>query len=85
MTGNSTEVLTAALKDNKSSHVDMNENLRFKPSRLNYKNNKKRNKTNKKNEHMRLVIGIIGVGVVAKTDDEIYVPSTMKRYSYIVT
>ena len=85
MTGNSTEVLTAALKDNKSSHVDMNENLRFKQSRLNYKNNKKRNKTNKKNEHMRLVIGIIGVGVVAKTDDEIYVPSTMKRYSYIVT
>ena len=34
---------------------------------------------------MRLVIGSIGVCVVVKTNDEIYVPSAIKIYSYIVT
>ena len=48
----------------------MKGNLRFKQLRLNYINNKR--------EHLRLVISSIGVGVVAKTDDEVYVLSTIK-------
>ena len=34
-------MLIAALKDKKSFHDDMKENLRLKQSRLNYKNNQK--------------------------------------------
>ena len=56
----------------------MKENLRFKQLQLNYINN---HKTYKK-EQLRLVISSIIVGKVAKTDDEIYVLSSIKRYSY---
>ena len=62
----------AALRDKKSSHDDIKENLRFKQSRFNYMNNRK------KKEHIRLVISSIRVGVVAKTADEIYVLRTIK-------
>ena len=55
----------------------MKGNLHFKQLRLNYINNKR--------EHLRLVISSIGVGVVAKTDDEVYVLSTIKIYNYLST
>ena len=62
----------------------MKENLRFKQLRFNYINNQKQTnkQTNKQKEQLRLVISSLRVGVVAKTDDEIYVLSTIKIYSY---
>ena len=39
-------------------------------------------KYNEEKGHVRLVIGSIDVGVVAKTDEEIYVLSTVKIYCY---
>ena len=42
----------------------------------------KQPKRNKQKEHLRLVISSVRVGVVPKTDDEVYVLSTIK---YIVT
>ena len=72
-----TKVLFVALRDKKSSHDDIKENLRFKQSRFSYMNNRK-----KKKEHIRLVISSIRVGVVAKTADEIYVLRTIKVWSY---
>ena len=39
-------------------------------------------KSNKKKEHIRLVMVSTGVDVVAKTDDEVYVLSIIKIYSY---
>ena len=57
----------------------LRENLRFKQLRLNYIHSQKK-QTEK--EHLRLVISSIRVGVVAKTDDEVYVSSTIKMYSY---
>ena len=58
------------LKDKNSSHIDMKENLRFQQSQLNYISNQK---------SIRLVvIGSIGIGVVSKTNDEIYVLNTIK-------
>ena len=74
---NLTKVLFTALKDQKSSHDNIKENLCFKQLRLNYINNQKKPK-----EHLRLRISSIRVGAVAKTDDEIYVLSTIKIYSY---
>ena len=56
----------------------MKQNLHFKQLRLNYIKNKK--KTEK--EHLRLVLSPIRVGVVVKTDNEIYVLNTVKIYSY---
>ena len=72
-------------KNETSSHVDMNENVRFKRLWLNYinhKNKKKRKekKNKKRKEHLRLVLSSIRVGAVAKTDDEIYVLGTIKIY-----
>ena len=58
----------------------MKENLHFKQLRLNYINNQKWN--NKKKEHIRLVIAFIGVDVIAKTDDGIYILSIIKIYSF---
>ena len=52
----------------------LKENLRFKQLRLNYINNQKK-QTEK--ERLRLVISSIRVGVVAKTDDEVYVSSVL--------
>ena len=47
--------------------------------RLNYINSQKK-QTGKK--RLRLVISFIRVDVAAKTDDEFYVSSTIKIYSY---
>ena len=57
-----------------SSHGDTKENLGFKQLRLNH--------TRKNKEHVRLVISSIRVGVLAKTNDEIYVLSTIQIYSF---
>ena len=67
-----------------SSHLDMNENLRFKQLWLNYIQHKKKTgkKKKKRKEHLRLVLNSIRVGTVVKTDDEIYVLGTIKIYSY---
>ena len=62
------------LKDKNSSHVDMKENLRFQQSQLNYISNQK---------SIRLVvIGSIGIGMVSKTNNEIYVLNTIKTYRF---
>ena len=58
----------------------MKENLHFKWLRVNYRNNQKNPTTKKKN--IKLAIASIGVDVVAKTDDEIYVWDIIKIYSY---
>ena len=55
----------------------MKENLHFRQFWLNYLNNEKRQ------EYQRAVISPIRVIAVAKTDDEIYILSTTKIYSYI--
>ena len=65
----------------------LKKNLRFKQLRLNYINSQKTTTTTTttkqtEKERLRLVISSIRVGVVAKTDDEIYVLNTMKMYSY---
>ena len=71
------------VKDNNSSHDDMKKNLSFKQLRLNYINNSNNsNNENLKKGHLRLVINSIKVDVVPKTDNEIYVVSTIKIYSY---
>ena len=57
------------------------EYLRFKQLRLNYINSQKK-QTEK--ERLRLVISSIRVDVVAKTDDEFYISSTIKMYSYFL-
>ena len=68
-------------KHEKSSHVVMNENVRFKQLQLNYINHKKKTRKKKKRkEHLTLVLSSIRVGAVAKTDDENYVLGTMKIY-----
>ena len=64
-------MLIAALKDTKSYHDDMKENLHFKT-----------NKTKNKKEHIRLVIVFIGVDMIATIDDEVYVLNILKIYSY---
>ena len=62
----------------------MKENLHFKQLQLYLINNKKKTKTKikTKQEHQKLVISSIRVDVVPKTDDEVYVLSTIKIYSY---
>ena len=55
----------------------MKENLHFRQFWSNYLNNEKRQ------EYQRAVISPIRVIAVAKTDDEIYILSTTKIYSYI--
>ena len=55
----------------------MKENLHFRQFWLNYLNNEKRQ------EYQRAVISPIRVIAVAKTDDEIYILSTTKIYTYI--
>ena len=57
------------------------EYLRFKQLRLNYINSQKK-QTEK--ECLRLIISFIRVGEVAKTDDEFYISSTIKMYSYFL-
>ena len=54
----------------------LKENLRFKQLRLNYTNSQK------KQTEKKTLISSIRVGVVAKTDDEVYVSSTITMYSY---
>ena len=56
----------------------MKENLNFKQSRLNYINNQKQKQ--QKKEHLRLVS--VEVDIVVKIDDETYVLSIIKIYSY---
>ena len=57
--------------------VILKENLCFKQMRLNYVNSQ--NKETEK-ERLRLIISSIRVGVVSKTDDEVYVSGTLKMY-----
>ena len=57
----------------------MKENLHFKQLQLNYINNQKQKQ---KKIYERLVIVSIGVDVVAKIDDEVYVLSIIKVNSY---
>ena len=52
--------------------------MHFKQSQLNYINSQKQNKK----ERIKLVIVSIGDDVVTKTDDEIYVLSVFKIYSF---
>ena len=78
-------MLFTVLKYKKALMVILKKNLRFKQLRLNYINSRKTTTTTTKQtekERLRLVISSIRVGVVAKTDDEIYVLNTMKMYSY---
>ena len=56
----------------------MKENMRFKQLQLNCINSQNK----QKKEHLRLLIISFRVAVVAKTDDEIYVLSTIKIYIY---
>ena len=72
-------MLFTTLKYKKALTAILKENLRFKQLRLNYINSQKK-QTEK--ERLRLVISSVRVGVVAKTDDEVYVSSTIKMYSY---
>ena len=74
-TRNLTKVLFTALKYKKALTAILKENLRFKQLRLNYINSQKK-QTEK--ERLRLVIS----SIIAKTDDEVYVSSTIKMYSY---
>ena len=55
--------------------------MSFKQLRSNYLNSQKK-QTEK--ECLRLEISSIRVGVLAKTDDEVYVSSTIKMYSYFL-
>ena len=55
----------------------MKENQHFRKFWLNYINKQKRQ------EYLRSVIRSIRVTAVAKTDDEIYILSTTKIYTYI--
>ena len=55
----------------------MKENLHFKQLQLNYRNNQKQKK-----EHIKLLVVSIGVDLVAKTDDEVYVLSNIKIYCH---
>ena len=56
----------------------MKENMRFKQLQLNCINSQNK----QKKEHLRLLIISVRVAVVAKTDDEIYVLSTIEIYVY---
>ena len=79
-------MLFTVLKYKKALMAILKKNLRFKQLRLNYINSQKTTTTTTtkqtEKERLRLVISSIRVGVVAKTDDEIYVLNTMKMYSY---
>ena len=70
------KVLFTELKHKKALTTILKGNMRFKQLRLNYINSQIAK------ERIRLVISSIRVGVVAKTDDEVYVSSTIKMYSY---
>ena len=74
-------MLFTILKYKKTLTEILKKNLRFKQLRLNFINKQKK-QTEK--ERLRLVISSIRVGVVAKTDDEVYVSSTIKMYSYFL-
>ena len=72
--------MIAALKDKKRLPRQYEEKSEFQSIAIElYK--QPRTKTTKK-EHRRLVIVSTGLNVVAKTDDEMYVLSIMKFYSY---
>ena len=75
----SAEGVDFSIKRSKSSHDDTEENLHFKHSRLNYINNQKQKqkKAHKISDSLYWCLD-----VVAKTDDEIYVLSIIKVYSF---
>ena len=73
-----TKVLFAGLKDKKSSHDDNEGKPAFQTFMIELHKQAKISKQNK--QHLRLIISSIRVGVVAKTDDEVYVLSTIKVY-----
>ena len=79
LTRNSTKVLFTALKYKKSSHGDIKGKSAFQTIAIELH---KQPKGTNRNHFSRLVISSIRVGVVAKTDDEVYVSSTIKMYSY---
>ena len=74
-------MLVTTVKYKKALTTILKENLRFKQLRLNYINSQKKQTAK---ERLRLVISSIRVGVVAKTDDEVYVSSIpcQRRFSY---
>ena len=80
-TRNSTKVLFTELKYKKALTAILKGNLRFKQLRLNCIDSQKKQI---EKERLTLVISSIRVGVVAKTDDEVYVSSTIKMYSYLL-
>ena len=70
------QVLFATLEYKKSLTATIKENLRFKQLRLNYIN-KQKHQTEK--EHLTLVKSSVRVGVVNKSDDEVYVSSILRQ------
>ena len=79
LTRNSTKVLFTALKYKKSSHGDIKGKSAFQTIAIELH---KQPKGTNRNHFSRLVISSIRVGVVAKTDDEVYVSSTIKMYTF---
>ena len=74
-----TKVLFAALKDQKISHDDNEGKSTFQIIAIElYEQPKKQ----ARKDPLRLAISSTGVGVVAKSDDEVYILNTMKVYSY---
>ena len=65
----------------KSSHIDIKRKSAFQTIAIEwYKVPKKKKRAEK--QRLLLVISSIRVSVVVKTDDEVYVLSIMKMYSY---
>ena len=82
-------MLTATLKDQKSSHDDMKENLHFKQSRFNYINNQKQKQIKnitkgKISKISKISKSLYWGNVVVKTDNEIYFLNTIKVHSYFL-
>ena len=75
---NLTKVIFVELRDNNSSHDNMKKKLRLQKFMIDLdKQGKKQTKQN-----IRLAVNSVRIGVIAKTIDEIYVLSTIKKYSY---
>ena len=76
---NLTKLWFTTLKYQKAPTAISKENLRFKQFPLNCINSQKKQT---ETERLRLVISTIRLGVVAKTDIEFYVSSSMTMFSY---
>ena len=64
----------------KSSHIDIKRKSAFQTIAIEWYKVPKKKRAEK--QHLLLVISSIRVSVVVKTDDEVYVLSIMKMYSY---